>query len=99
MDYNPQSLTEEMVFKFDFYSNYLVLVLPFVFAHSMVESFQVLNEFLVADHKTSKITLGSMAPPLIGFISFFIGKGLKLTDTLFATLSEPSWFSKLGHSG
>ena len=95
MEYDPRSLTEEMVFKFDFYSNYLVLVLPFLFAHSMVEPFQVFNEFLVADHKTVNITLGSMAPPLIGFFCFFIGKGLKLTDTLFATLSEPSSLSKL----
>ena len=43
MEYDPRSLTEEMVFKFDFYSNYLVLVLPFLFAHSMVEPFQVFN--------------------------------------------------------
>ena len=81
MEFNPGSLTEEIIFGIEFSSAFLVLILPFVFSDSMAKPFECITTLLSTDRDIVKSTLGPTIPPLIGFCCFFIGKAFRMTDT------------------
>ena len=79
-----ESFVEELAFAIEFFSNFLIFILPFAFAACAVKPMVKCEEIMKAPHNSEieyKKSNGIIFP-IIGFALFTVGKILKTVDIL-----------------